>query len=45
MYFLDMDAKAAVALGKKLRPAIDPIGGFPTLLMNLDRAMAANRRR
>eukprot|EP01062_Namystynia_karyoxenos_P013951 TRINITY_DN15010_c0_g1_i2.p1 TRINITY_DN15010_c0_g1~~TRINITY_DN15010_c0_g1_i2.p1 ORF type:complete len:212 (+),score=55.41 TRINITY_DN15010_c0_g1_i2:88-723(+) len=39
------DSATATAAAQKLRPAINPIGGFPTLLAALDKAGVGKRRR
>lgn len=44
MMFCSWDSKQAVAAAKRLRPAIDPIGGFPELLQLLERARAGREQ-
>ena len=39
MHLCDIDSRTAVPMAKELRPAIDPIGSFPTLLARLDDAL------
>lgn len=39
MKFCDLDAQSAIAVAKRARPAINPIGSFPVLLGKLERAL------
>ena len=43
MYFMKMEAAAAVQYVKKRRPIVDPIGSFPELLRKLDAALGESR--
>mmetsp|Transcript_14865 Transcript_14865/g.29846 ORF Transcript_14865/g.29846 Transcript_14865/m.29846 type:complete len:211 (+) Transcript_14865:3-635(+) len=45
MHFAALDAHSAVALAKRLRPIIDPIGSLPELLKKAEEANRANPAR